>query len=273
MSTGDYVVGPPRMDYMIITPKNARIDMMNPLQYHAQGYWSDGATHDVTAQVTWTSSDPTIAVIDANGLASAVGDGNVIISASQGDVSAMTAARTVTSNCPYPDDALTTVRYDATLPPVFWLDAFSASGGTADFQVANTYCDATTHPTIVFAISAGWCPYCPDYMAMVDNLTPQLEEEGAIVVFVVIETSGGAPAMNDYANTLISGETMNLGHSIRVGDGETAGASAMPFLNAVSALPSAFVVRTRDMHVIASQDVSSNYLDFMAIVQNPERQW
>jgi thiol-disulfide isomerase/thioredoxin len=271
MATGDYVVGPARMDYMIITPKNTRIDMMNPVQFHAQGYWSDQSTHDVTSQVTWTSSDPTIAVIDANGLATAVGDGMVVISASQGDVSAMTVARTVTSNCPYPEDALTTVQYDRTLPGMFWLDAFVAGGAQADFQVANTYCDATTHPTIVFAVSAGWCPYCPDYMAMVDSLTPQLEEEGAIVVFVVIETSGGAPAMNDYANTLISGETMNLGHSIRVGDGETAGAVNLPFSGAVQALPSAFVVRTRDMHVIASQDRSETYLDLLSIVRDPER--
>jgi thiol-disulfide isomerase/thioredoxin len=269
--TGDYTVTPPRIEYVLISPQDARIEAATPLQYRATGHWSDSRVEDITARVTWSSSNPAVATIDAAGLATAVGDGDTVITARIDDVEARATARTVTSACPYPMDASTQVVYDSILPPVFWLNAIDETGAMSDFQVSDLYCQASEHPTIVFALSAGWCPYCPAYMAMVDSITPELEAAGAIVVYVVTETGSGLPANNGQAHTLIEGETEGLGHSIRVGDGETAGAIARPFANAVTAMPSAFVVRTRDMRVIASQDRSDSYLDFVQIVNNPER--
>jgi hypothetical protein len=272
--TGDYEVTAKRIEYIILGPQNARITAANPVQYTATGWWSDRTSTDVTNMVTWTSSDPAVAVIDANGFATAVGDGSVVISARlDADVSAMTTAHTVTSACAYPDNPASGVIYGQVMPPLFWIDAMNETGAATDFELSDVFCEADTHPTIVFAISAGWCPYCPEYMAMIDSLTPDLESQGAKVVYVVIENAAGTPATNMYAQSYIAGETAPMGHSIRVGDAETAGGVATPFSRAVSALPSAFVVRTRDMKVIASQEESATYLDFSAIVRDPERSW
>lgn len=272
--TGNYEVTAKRIEYIIINPQNARITAMNPVQYSAVGYWSDRTSTDASSLVTWSSSDPAVATISATGLATAVGDGSAVITATlDADVSAMTTARTVTSGCAYPDNPAAGVAYNTVMPPLFWIDAVDETGATSDFQLADVFCEAEMYPTIVFAISAGWCPYCPEYMAMIDNLTPELEAEGAKVVYVVIENAAGSPASNSYAQMYIAGETAPMGHSIRVGDAETAGSAASPFSRAVSSLPSAFVVRTRDMRVIASQEQSPTYLDFPAIVRNPERLW
>lgn len=272
-ATGSYTVTPPALDYVILTPPNARIDMMMPVQFSARGYWTDGRTEDITRTVEWTSSDPSVATIDAGGLATAVGDGSVIITARSGDVSAMVAARTITSNCPYPEDAAAGIEYGSVVPPLFWVDALDATGAPSDLLLGNVHCEQSTYSTIFFAISAGWCPYCPEYMAMVDMITPELEANGALVVYVVVETASGEPANNSQAQSLIARETTGAGHTFRVGDRDTAGGAALPFGQAVQALPGMIVVRTRDMRVIADQGRSETYLDLIGISQNPERMW
>ncbi|MCK6549780.1 Ig-like domain-containing protein [Myxococcota bacterium] len=272
-ATGEYTVTPPAIDYLVVSPQNARLDTMTPVRYTAMGHWSDGRFEDVSTDVTWTVSDPAIATIDENGLALAIGDGDVVISATVGDVTAAATARTVTSNCPYPEQAATDILYDTILPPVFWLDAVDQSGATSDFQVGATYCDSVTYPTILFVVVAGWCPHCPAYMQMVDGMAAELEAEGMQVVYVTIETASGAPANNDQSHSLVERETQSLGRSIRVGDGVTAGTAAQPFGRAVDSVPNAFVVRTRDLRVIAFQGRSDTYLDLVGIAQNPERLW
>jgi len=37
-------------------------------QFRATGTYTDGSTADLTAGVTWSSSDPSVATVDANGL-------------------------------------------------------------------------------------------------------------------------------------------------------------------------------------------------------------
>jgi trimeric autotransporter adhesin len=56
-----------------ITPNNPHIGAGGTEQFIATGTFSDGTTQVVTGQVTWTSSDVSIAVINASGLASSTG--------------------------------------------------------------------------------------------------------------------------------------------------------------------------------------------------------
>jgi hypothetical protein len=49
-----------------VTPANANINSEQPLQYNAIGTYSDGRTADLTSQVTWSSSDSSVASIDAH---------------------------------------------------------------------------------------------------------------------------------------------------------------------------------------------------------------
>jgi hypothetical protein len=55
-------------------------------QFTATGNFSDGTTEDLTAQVTWSSSDVSVATITAGGLASTAGKGTTIITAKMNGV-------------------------------------------------------------------------------------------------------------------------------------------------------------------------------------------
>jgi uncharacterized protein YjdB len=51
-------------------------------QFTAAGTYSDGKQSDITTQVSWTSSNTTVATISASGLATGVAEGSSVISAS-----------------------------------------------------------------------------------------------------------------------------------------------------------------------------------------------
>lgn len=52
-----------------VVPANALIPPGGTQQYAAMGVYSDGAVEDITPLVSWASSDPAVAVIDSEGLA------------------------------------------------------------------------------------------------------------------------------------------------------------------------------------------------------------
>jgi uncharacterized protein YjdB len=62
-------------------------------QYVATGTFSDATTQDLSNQVTWTSSDPTVAVITRSGLAVSTGVGTTTVTAA-GDINGATATAT-----------------------------------------------------------------------------------------------------------------------------------------------------------------------------------
>jgi uncharacterized protein YjdB len=49
--------------------------------FTATGTFSDGSILDITSQVAWTSSDPSVATVGARGVAGAVSSGTATISA------------------------------------------------------------------------------------------------------------------------------------------------------------------------------------------------
>jgi CSLREA domain-containing protein len=55
-------------------------------QFTATGTYSDGTTQDITKLVTWASATPSVATIDANGLATTLSAGTSVITASSGAV-------------------------------------------------------------------------------------------------------------------------------------------------------------------------------------------
>ena len=64
-------------------------------QFKATGTISDGTVEDITSQVTWTSSNPTIATISATGLATGIAPGKTSITATLSDVSSLGIVVTV----------------------------------------------------------------------------------------------------------------------------------------------------------------------------------
>ena len=69
--SGTLNVGPATLQSITITPQDATIGKGTTLEFTATGNYSDSSTQDLTALVTWTSSDSTLVSITSAGLATA----------------------------------------------------------------------------------------------------------------------------------------------------------------------------------------------------------
>lgn len=78
-----------------VTPSSFSIAKQTTEQFSAVGTFTDGTTRDITSQLKWTSSQPSIATVSA-GLASGLAPGTTTITATSGSVSA-SASLTVTN--------------------------------------------------------------------------------------------------------------------------------------------------------------------------------
>lgn len=96
-------------------------------QLAAQGIFTDSTTQSITSQVTWQSSDPTVATVSSSGLLTAVKAGNVTVTASLNSVSG-NAGVTVTSA------VLTAINVSMTTPNV-------VAGGSEQLTATGVYSD------------------------------------------------------------------------------------------------------------------------------------
>lgn len=64
-----------------VTPANSTIALGGLQQFAASGLFSDGSTQDITSVCTWTSSTPTVAVVNQSGVASSASHGQTNINA------------------------------------------------------------------------------------------------------------------------------------------------------------------------------------------------
>src|SRR5215831_15066198 len=71
----------PLLTSIQVSPANSSIDIGQTQQFTAQGTFSDGSTKDLTNLVTWSSSNTTVATINASGLAVGQSQGSSMISA------------------------------------------------------------------------------------------------------------------------------------------------------------------------------------------------
>jgi uncharacterized protein YjdB len=87
-------VAAPAIAALTVSPDGLTLGMGIKQQYTATAVYTDGSSQDLSAGVTWGSSDNTVATIDSTGLATTVGAGTITITACVGAVSD-TAAVTV----------------------------------------------------------------------------------------------------------------------------------------------------------------------------------
>lgn len=71
-----------------IHPGNGKVAKWTSQQFNATGTYTDGTTHGVTGQVSWTSSNTAVAKMAKSGLASALTPGTTTITATLGSISA-----------------------------------------------------------------------------------------------------------------------------------------------------------------------------------------
>jgi hypothetical protein len=127
--------------------------------------------------------------------------------------------------------------------------------------------------TIAFVIGAGWCGYCPDNFRRVAGLASAIYESNGMIVWVETQDNSAQSIDSRRANRALA-EYIGDAPGYRVGDLTTEPMEGM--INAsplVTGYPSGFVVRTRDMHVIAEEASTPFQLDLVGIAQDPEADW
>ena len=67
---------------IVISPANPSLPVGTTLQLSATAYMNDQTSHDATAEVTWSSSDTSVATVSTGGLVTALAPGTTTISAS-----------------------------------------------------------------------------------------------------------------------------------------------------------------------------------------------
>jgi len=128
--SGTLNVGPATLQSITITPQDATIGKGTTLQFTATGNYSDSSTQDLTALVTWTSSDSTLVSITSAGLATARQFGTATITATLGSVTNSTTL--IVNKNPLQSIVVTPVNPSITV------------GQTQQFIATGTYSDNST---------------------------------------------------------------------------------------------------------------------------------
>ena len=103
-------------------------------QFTATGIYSDGTTADITSQVTWIRSNTSVATVSSTGLAAAIGNGTVNISATLSGIVSPLIPLTVISTTP----ALSSIVITPGSPLNLTI------GASLQFTANGTYSDGTT---------------------------------------------------------------------------------------------------------------------------------
>ncbi|HXO33612.1 MAG TPA: Ig-like domain-containing protein [Candidatus Acidoferrales bacterium] len=83
-------VQPAVLSSITVRPVNKKIAPFTSQQFQAIGAYTDGSTHNVTALVSWTSSNTAVATIGGSGRAKAVSPGSTTITATLDSISGLT---------------------------------------------------------------------------------------------------------------------------------------------------------------------------------------
>ena len=121
---------PVTLSSIAIAPTAPTVPLAGAQQLAATGTYSDGSTADITFQVTWTSSDPTIASISASGGANGLRAGNT-------QITAALASRSATITLSVSPATLSSLNVNPSNPSI-------ANGTTQQFKASGTFSDGST---------------------------------------------------------------------------------------------------------------------------------
>ena len=177
-----------------LIPANPSIANGTRQQFAATGTYTDASTHDVTAAVTWSSSDPTIATISnasgSNGLATSVSQGAVTITATLGTI-AGTTGLTVTPA------ALVSI---AVIPA----NSSIANGTGQQFAATGTYTDNSTQPLTSVSWGSSDTTVATISNASGSNGLASSVGQGTTTITATIGTISGSTGLTVTAATLVS---------------------------------------------------------------------
>lgn len=215
-------------------------------RYVVTATFEDGTT-DTLADVEWSSTNDDI-VSFADGIATFPYGGEATITATVGDV---TADLDVTVGCDYPRFPANIILGKA-LAPVTWDSVMDEKGNSFPFSLRDASCsvDYKGYDAFLVIVNAEWCPPCQAEIRDLAAESDVLEELRAKIVFITLQNQEGGPIDSRSASRFVSRYGDDL-PSIRAG---VIGSDPEQFFNnpaIIQAFPSSFVVRKRDMQVIA----------------------
>ncbi len=138
-STGLTVTGSPVLVSIAVTPVNPSITVGGQQQFTATGTYSDGSHQDLTTTATWTSSSPSVATINATGLATGVGAGSTTIQAAVGTINGSTSL-TVTQ----PVQHYVSLAWTASTSQVVGYNAYRSNTSGGPYTKLNSSLISTT---------------------------------------------------------------------------------------------------------------------------------
>jgi hypothetical protein len=173
--------------------------------------------------------------------------------------------------CVYPE-ASGRLGVGETIPPFRWNGVRTEIGETTDFDLRDFHCSSRydAYDSVVLVVGAGWCSACPAYIRGVDAMSSRLLDEGAMILYLEVETADFEPATSVDAAAFVDGLIMD-GPGLRMGDADNTIPSAVRPL--VSQMPSAYFIRRRDMRIVADQKDSIYVIDFPGLAADPEQTW
>jgi hypothetical protein len=90
-------VGPPAVISISLVPSRAQVVLGAPVQFTAAGTLSGGGTKDLTDSAQWSSSNTSIATVNATGLVSGIAAGTLMVSAASGSTTGSAAVTVAVS--------------------------------------------------------------------------------------------------------------------------------------------------------------------------------
>ncbi|MCJ7494204.1 MAG: Ig-like domain-containing protein, partial [Deltaproteobacteria bacterium] len=123
---------------VLVKPANPHLLVGGTQQFTATGYYNDQTIHDITTQVTWSSSDPSVATVDSSGLATALALGTTTITATSSEPSSFSSnsslgSTILTVNAP-PLSSIVVTPANPSIPV----------GVTQPFTATGTFSDGTS---------------------------------------------------------------------------------------------------------------------------------
>lgn len=175
------------LESIVITPATATVQVDATQQYTAIGTYADATSDDITADVTWDSSDVATATIDADGLATGVAEGTTTITAELDGITSNDATLNVT--------APTLVAI--TIDPVSGT-LYAGSTDTLALTANGSYSDGSTADLTALATWAS----SDDTIATVSNaagtegvVTPDLHNNGTVTITATFSSIISSPAV------------------------------------------------------------------------------
>ncbi len=180
----------PTLVSIAVTPSNPSIALGLTEQFIARGTFSNSSNKDITASVTWSSSNTAVATISNAGLvsSSSKSTGTATITATSGNITSNSITLTVTA------PALVSIE-------VTPADLSIPMGTTQQFTATGTYSDSSTQD---LTISATWSSSTTDaatisgsglVTAAAAGMTIIMAKSGSVSAATTLTVTGGTPAV------------------------------------------------------------------------------